>query len=289
MSKFSGRCDLFDHMSGLGGWYDRNGKPVKIGDPGVGVYYSDEYQDFLAFKKRTGGVIHQHKKVKVTEWNQKEVEKNIPNMFKVIEHKEEIKDKRYKDGIKEVISYTYEYWGKEYKTLKELNKHGVYITIDIHFDTILDLIPYYPYIVSSCCSSGDKETVFISKESFVISERDEHCERGYFSDSWEWYNKKLQDHYREIVLEYFNPTGREHIEEVTFDENGIGKVSEPIDENFYVEWRWEDGKPHDHWTSPEVLDAQNGKIKMHKYDIKLLSNKMLVYYVGVKDKKLNLG
>lgn len=289
MSRFSGKCDLCDHISGQGGWYDRDGKPVKFGDPGVGAYYSDEYQDFLAFKKRTGGVIHQHKKIKVTEWNQKEVEKNIPNLFKVIEHKEEVADKRYKGGTREVISYTYEYWHKEYKTLKELNKHGVFITIDIHFDTILDLIPYYPYIISSCFYSDGKETMFISKESFVVSERDEHYEHGYFSDYWEHYNKDLQDHYRSIVLKYFNPTGREYIEEVTFDENGIGKVSRPIDENFYVEWRWEDGATHTHWTSPKVVDCNAGTIKMHEYDLKGLGNKMLVYYVAKKDRGLNVG
>ena len=50
MSIYSGKADLCDHIAGLGGWYDRYGNPVKIGQEGVGAYYSDEYQDFLKFK-----------------------------------------------------------------------------------------------------------------------------------------------------------------------------------------------------------------------------------------------
>ena len=52
MSRFSGKCDLFDHISGLGGWYDKEGNPIKFGESS-GPYYSDEYQDFLEFKKET--------------------------------------------------------------------------------------------------------------------------------------------------------------------------------------------------------------------------------------------
>jgi hypothetical protein len=203
MSKFSGKCDLYDHISGLGGWYDKDGNQVQFGQEGVGVYYSDEYKDFLAFKEKTGGVIHQHIKVIVDEYNQDEVEKKLPDSFKVLRHKELVEDKRCKEGKKEVTTYTYIYYNKEYKTLKELNKHGVYVTIDIHFDTILDLIPYYPYIVSMCCYSEDKAVVYISDESFVIEERNRHYKNGYFSNFWEHYTKELQNHYIDIVNEYF--------------------------------------------------------------------------------------
>ena len=34
----------------------KDGNPVKIGDPNVHVYYSDEMLDFIAFKKKTGGL-----------------------------------------------------------------------------------------------------------------------------------------------------------------------------------------------------------------------------------------
>lgn len=287
MSMFSGKCDLYDHIGGLAGWYDRDGNPVKMGD-GCGAYYSDEYKDFLEFKKRTGGVLHQHKKVKVTEWNQNEVAEKLPEQFEIIAHAKTIPDKRHKSGEKTVTTYTYKYWGKEYKSLHELNKHGVYITLDIHFDTILDLIPYYPYLVSAACCDKDKQTVFITSQSFVDSERDERYERGCFTDSWEWYHKKLQEHYKDIVLKYFNPTGREHVEEVEFGENGIGYTIYPIDENFRVEWRWADGTIHTHWTSPKVLD-KSGMIQMSKEDIKMIGRKMLVYYVEAKEYPLDLG
>ena len=64
MSIFSGKNDLFDYISGLGGWFGRDGKPVKLGE--ANCYYSDETLDFEEFKRQTGGVIHQRKKVTVT-------------------------------------------------------------------------------------------------------------------------------------------------------------------------------------------------------------------------------
>lgn len=254
---------------------------------GVGAYYSDEYQDFLAFKKATGGVLHQHKRVKLDEWHQDEIAAMCPEL-KIIAHEETIKDKRCKGGERKETRYTYEYYGKEY-TLRELNKKGMWITIDIRFDTLLDLIPYYPYLVSFCYSSDGKQTVYVSDESFVDEERDEHLERGWYSDFWQHYKKELQDHYRDVVLKYFNPAGRERIEEIEFGFDGIGMVSRPIDENFRVEWRWADGKIHTHWTSPEVIDAASGEIRIHENDLKMLGDKMLVYYVEAKRHELDLG
>ena len=64
MSRWSGKCDFADHISGLGGWYDKDGNPVKFGQEGVGAYYSDELQDFREFKRKTGGVMYQHKRIK---------------------------------------------------------------------------------------------------------------------------------------------------------------------------------------------------------------------------------
>ena len=63
MSMFSGRCDLADHIMGLGGWYDKNGNKVAFGQEGVGAYYSDELKDFEAFKAATDGVMYQHVKI----------------------------------------------------------------------------------------------------------------------------------------------------------------------------------------------------------------------------------
>ena len=288
MSNYSGKCDLADHVMGSGGWYDKDGNPVNFGDKDVHVFYSDEYQDFLAFKKATGGVLHQHKKIKVNEWNQDFVAEHCNN-FEIIKHTEQITDKRLKDGTRNKVSYTYKYYGKEY-TLKELNKHGVYITIDIRFDTLLDLIPYYPYIVTVCCCCDGKETVYISDESFAISERDDMFEYGYDSSLWEYYVKNLQNHYKDVVLRYFNPEGREHIEELTFDENRQAKVSKPIDPNFKVEW--DTNKAH--WTSPKVVDYEKGIIEMSEQDYGgeyggYLGKIMKVKYVEAKQHELWLG
>ena len=284
MSIYSGKCDLYDYIAGSGGWYDRDGNPVQFGQEGIGAYYSDEYRDFLAFKKETAGMLFQHKKMKLTPWNHKEIKTLCPE-FDYHEHTRVVEDKRSKTGQREEKYLTYTYWGKEY-TLKELNKKGIWVTITIHFNTLLDLIPYYPYIVAMACHG----IVYISQQSFVDEEVDGHLEHGWYSEFWEHYKKELQDHYREIVLTYFNPEGREHIEEVEFDENGIGKVSKPIDENFELEWRWEDGKKHSHWTSPKIKNAEKGLIQMSKEDLNnYIGKKALVYYVEYKDYSLNLG
>lgn len=276
MSMYSGKCDLADHIMGCGGWYDREGNPVKMGDPNVGAYYSDEYRDFLAFKKLTGGVIHQHKKLKITPWNCEEATKLCPEL--------EIIEQPTQSGKRKKV-YTYRYYGKEY-TEKELNKHGVWITIDIHFNTLLDLIPYYPYIVSMSCGS----TVYISQESFVDEEIDDHLENGFYSDLWEHYKKELQDHYREVVLRYFNPAGREHVEEVKFDDKGIGHVSHPIDENFDLEWRWSNDRTQSHWTSPKIVNAEKGEILISEQDLNnYIGNTALVYYVEAKEHPVWLG
>jgi len=289
MSVFSGKCDLYDHISGTAGWYDRDGNPVKMGE-GHGAYYSDEYRDFLEFKKRTGGVLHQHKVLTVTPWNHEEAVRLCPEL-EIIEHRKTVQDKRQKSGQREEVYYTYKYWGKEY-TLKELNKHKVYITIDIHFNTLLDLIPYYPYIVCMSAYNDGKETVFISGQSFVDEELEEHLKNGYYSEFWQYYKKKLQEHYQEIVLRYYNPVGREIKENITFmkettedgTEKYIGRTLYPMDENFEPEWTTNRSR----WTSPKKIDEH--RIEMSKQDFEhYLGATQEVYYVQKKDYELNLG
>ena len=130
--------------------------------------------------------------------------------------------------------------------------------------------------------------VYISDESYVDEELNSNLKYGYYSDFWQYYKQQLQDHYREIVLRYFNPTGRENIEEVIFDSDGIGHVSKAIDENFYIEWRWKDKNHLSYWTNPKVIDASAGVIKIHKNDLERFGNKMLVYYVEATDYQLYL-
>jgi len=284
MSIYSGKYDLADHIAGQGGWFNKEGKPVEFGDKDTYVFCSDEYRDFLAFKKKTGGVIHQHIKVEVTPWNLDFIKEHCKD-FDYIKNVEKVPDNRTKEGYREKTTFTYYYWKQEHNDLKKLNKQGVYITLDIHFNTILDLIPYYPYLVGVCYTDNDgRQVVYISNQSFVIKERNEML-RGGFEDLWEYYNKKLQDHYREVVLRYFNPEGREHIEELTFDENRQSKVSKPIDENFDVEW--DTNKPH--WTSPKVIDYDKGIIEMSEEDYNYyLGKTMKVKYVEKKEHEVHL-
>lgn len=280
MSRYSGKCDLRDHISGCAGWYDKDGNPVKFGDPGVGCYYSDEWQDFLAFKKQTGGVLHQHKKITLTPWNHEDVKKLCPN-FDYQEHVKIVPDKRNKSGQREEKYLTYTYYNKEY-TLRELNKKGIWITVDIHFDTLLDLIPYYPYIVSAACAG----TVYISQQSFVDDELEDHLDGGWYSDSWQHYKKELQDHYREVVLKYYNPAGREVEEELEFKPTEDGKVvaatKYPIDDNFEPEWVTE----LSHWTKPKVYDSCHIEMSLEDYN-RYLGPKVKVKYVKEKKDKDN--
>ena len=275
MSIYSGKCDLADHISGMGGWFDKDGKPVKIGDPKVRVLYSDEWLDFLAFKEATGGVMHQHKKITLTPWNHEDVKKLCPN-FGYQEHTRIVPDKRQKSGQREETYITYTYWDKEY-TLKELNKKGIWITIDIHFNTLLDLIPYYPYIVGMCSHNNGKEVIYISDQSFVDEELEDHLKGGWYSDFWQHYKKKLQDHYRDVVLVHYNPTGRIVEEELHFFEAGgryMAYTREPIDDGFDVEWV----TTKSYWTTPKVLNETT--IEMYKQDFEsYLGDTVKVRYV----------
>ncbi len=281
MSKFSGKCDLYDHIAGMGGWFDKDGNPVKFGDPNVHVYYSDEWLDFLAFKEQTGGVLHQHRKITLTPWNHEDVKK-LCKEFDYQEHTRIVLDKRVKNGQREEKYLTYTYYNKEY-TLKELNKKGIWITIDIHFDTLLDLIPYYPYIVSMACGG----TVYISQQSFVDEELEDHLDGGWYSDFWQHYKKELQEHYQEVVLEYYNPEGREVTETLKFvktkDSRYLATTAWPIDSNFKAKWQTNKS----HWTSPKIV-GENA-IEMSKEDFEhYLGDTASVYYVKAKDKEHDL-
>jgi len=203
MSKFSGKCDLCDHIAGLGGWYDRDGNPVKFGQEGVGCYYSDELQDFNEFKRKTGGVMYQQHNIKeITEYNQEFVAEHCNN-FEIVKHEDIIPDKRRKDGTRTVVSYTYKYWGKEYTAKQLKQKGGVYITTEIHFDELLDIIKYYPYLVSMSASNKDKSTIIITNESFVDEEFKKHLKYGYMSNMKNYYEKELAQHCLDVVKNYY--------------------------------------------------------------------------------------
>jgi hypothetical protein len=267
MSVYSGKCDLADLVFGQGGYFDKDGKSVKFGD-NVGAYYSDEWLDFLAFRKKTGGILYQHKNVKVDSYNAEEIKKHCKE-FDYKKIKTQVPDKRSKVGYREITSYIYTYYGKEY-TKKELNnKGGVYITVEIHFDTLLELLPYYPYLTSAVVSDGDKTTVYISDQSFVEQEFNSLVKHGLVSNSRNHYNQELAKHYAEVALRYYNPTGHEISEEVVFDSDGVGCTSKKINDrfnlNFDMDWLLNKNGHCSHWTSPKMIGEN--KIQISKQDL----------------------
>lgn len=283
MSKYSGVCDLCDHISGMGGWYDRDGNPVKFGTEGVNVYYSDEYQDFLAFKKKTNGTIYQHLRVEVTEYNQDFIAEHC-DYFRVIKHIKKTPDKRTKSGEKESTYYTYMYYDKEYNSLKEINKKHVYIIKEIHFNSLLELLPYYPYIVKAAACNGDAHKVWISSRSYVDEEEDRALKHGWEHSMTDHYRQQLAEHYQEVVLRYYNPAGREVEEYAKFDpETGQATLANGIDDRFRVAWVNPEKKSF--WTSPKVIDYDKGIIKISEADLGTFGNNVLVRYIKKKDRE----
>lgn len=293
MSVFSGKCDLADHIFGMGGYYDKDGNSVKFGQEGVGCFYSDELRDFEAFKKQTNGVIYQHRNIpQVTRDNQEFVKEHCPH-FDFIMHVNYIPDKRIKSGYKKQISYTYEYWGKEY-TQKELKKKGgVYITVEIHFETLLDIIKYYPYIV--CFSCGD--AVVISNESYVDEHYQSALECGYNTRK-QYEDKRLADHYKDVCKNYILYKLEERTKIIPLDLNKMecplldpvpGEECDPEEERFYemylpdhvdynhpIEYIWDDGKLHTHWTSPKLINNESG---IYNHGVISLSSKDVEGYL----------
>lgn len=269
MSFASGKCDLYDTMSGMGGWFDKNGNPVTMGQEGVGVYYSDPMKDFEVFKKGTNGVIYQHIKVKVDDWNQDYVKEHCSG-FDFIKHIEIREDKRCKEGKKEYYYYTYTYYGKEYSSLKELNKHGVYITKSIYFDSILELIPYFPYIVTAMSyNEGEgKAHVVVSDRSYTDKCFREHNWGG-VEQSFYNYRKELAKFTRDIVLEYFSDY-KERIVDQEFkvekdDDKYIVHLEKPVDCNFDIELpRAEDISI---WSTPKMIDEYTLDVTHTYFDI----------------------
>lgn len=254
--RFSGKADLYDTIM-MQHFRTKSGSDKKEDLEKANGYYSDELECFNEFRKKTGGVIYQHQEIKVTEQNQDLVAK-LNNDFKIIELPLEENQRKHR--------YIYFYFEKEYKTLKELNKKGIFITKEIHFNTILDLIPYYPYIVTMSSSSNGKMTVYISQESFIDTEERRWLNVGIESTMPSYYRKKLQEHYIEVVQRYYIPKQENIIFElVKFGDDRVGKTQFPIDDRFEVKWFFKD-KSISHWTNPKVIDYKKGLIEISEQD-----------------------
>lgn len=167
MSKFTGKCDLYDHI-------------YMIGSKGTDDSMTD-LERFEVFKQRTGGKIYQTIPVELTKFN---IEYFLANDEQLV---------KTSDG--------YQYWGKTFKTLKQLNKHGYWTKRTIEFETMLDILPYVGNIISLLLSNEGHETVFISRKSYPEMRYDESLEYGHPRDCSLEFRRSLQAEFRKIAAE----------------------------------------------------------------------------------------
>ena len=187
MSRFTGRCDLYDHIYLIG----QNGKTKK--------------ECFEEFKKATGGKMRQIIYIKLTPWNiEKEAERNP--FLKVNTFVKEVPDKRTKTGTRTVTSHTYEYCGKIYKDLDELNKNHNYSTYKtIEFEDMLDLIPYYGYCIASMACSRDplSQSVTLAAVSEIEEREKSWMANGFETqDMLNSFRDEIRAEYIDIIKNY---------------------------------------------------------------------------------------
>lgn len=189
MSRFSGKSDLADTVM-MQVMYKKY--PDMENSPLV----SDLMASFNKFKEETGGKLYQNFKLKLTEHNvDKEIERSDFLTRTELPPKEGVNQRKKK--------YLYNYFGKEFKTLDALNKYGYYAKREIKFDTLLDLIPYFPHIVTVMTHTNGKKYVEITRESFVDIEYLNFREYGSESSLHDYYKKELQDFYNEVYIKYY--------------------------------------------------------------------------------------
>ena len=276
-----GKYDLYDHIC-MEKMHHQD--PYNPNSPLV----SDIMECFEVFKERTGGILYQHYKVEVNDYNKFQIEKKCP-FLNIIGHKSIKEDKRYKDSKKEIITYSYKYYDKEYSSLKELNKKGVYATREIKFENIFELIPYFPYIIASMSSNGNKEIIFISKESYtdkrfekdMITFPDNADEHNYY------YRKNLANITKEICLKYFSDykerTIKEELEVIKENDKYVVHTSRDIDYNFEAKVD-EDNKDKIvcYSLTPKYIDNHTLDVSSTYFDIDK-REKIVVKYVCKKE------
>ncbi len=171
MSKFSGKCDLYDHISMLKTYPDPENSNRLI---------SNFDECFEIFKKRTNGVIYKNVKVELTKYN---VDKFIAI------------DKLLSKKVNEKGKTIYVYWNKEYKTLKTLNKKGYTATMPIYFNSLYDIAEYLPCTIA---------TGGISKESeyIVIGSSEVEKRMLYALSNADFERIKELSHYREELSDW---------------------------------------------------------------------------------------
>ena len=180
MSKFSGKCDLYDHV-------------MMIGCKGTGENMT-EMEKFELFKQRTGGKIYQNKKLILTT-------SNIDDEIKVINNSEILRKEKINGR------WIYFYYGKMFSSLKTLNNYGYYSKVELYIDSLIDLVPYYPYIIAASCSTSDNEYIVISNDSYPKQRLQEPWYKLYSlennSDILSHYQDELRKELIRVVKEYY--------------------------------------------------------------------------------------
>lgn len=172
MSKYTGKCDLYDHV-------------FMIGCRGTTDDMS-ELEKFEIFKKRTGGVIYTHFPLELTKFN-------IDNEIKLVNNPDVLS--RNEDG-------TYTYYLTKYKNLKQLNKHKYYAVKEIHFDDILDLFPYLTHIISMMGSDENSEHIYITYQDYNTMREEESRLFGHEYRN-DFMKKYIKEDLIRIVKEYY--------------------------------------------------------------------------------------
>lgn len=183
MSRFTGRCDLYDHIYAIG----QSGKTKE--------------ECFEEFKKATGGKMTQIYEIELTRWNvEREAEHNP--FLKINTFVEEVPDKRTKTGKRTVTTHTYEYCSKTFGSLEELNKYGYVTRKTIEFEDMLDLIPYYGYCIASMACSKDplSQTVCLAAVSEIDSRERSWMENGFETrDMLNDFRDQIRQEYIDII------------------------------------------------------------------------------------------
>ncbi|MBO7732593.1 MAG: hypothetical protein J6S67_08565 [Methanobrevibacter sp.] len=195
MSRYSGKCDLYDHiMISTGTQYDD---------------IASEIQAVETFKERTGGVLYQSYPIRVTRENLDFVKEHSPFFDYKIETVK-IPDRRNKSGAREEDHITCYYLDEPYSSIEALNKaRQVYIRIEVYFNDILDLIPYYPYLIAVAAHDPDSDYVEISSDPYPKERMIEALRFGNVPYFPQFYNRYLQEHYL-AVCSYLNKEGKKN-------------------------------------------------------------------------------
>lgn len=186
MSKFSGRCDLYDTISMCGG-------------------FSDDESNFKCFKDKTHGVIYKKCLLSVNNSNIKSVIDNYgDDVYSYVDEYVRVPDKRTKDGFRTKLETRYFMYNKEVDK-KDLIKNGIFFCEPIYFDKLSDLVPFFPFLVRYFSSYDNKVPnckVVIFNESY-IDELDRLCnDNGLCCEITKVFRLRLKQYYdRQIIKE----------------------------------------------------------------------------------------